>query len=446
VVDANHTRVTLQPSAINPGQAPTYTHVVGFDGNMNVTSDTDGTATTPIFAATYADPNTPYRPSTVVDGNGLAANNGVTGVWKLYWDPYDNLLTGTTPRGVTTTYTYSYATYSTGLLTKVQEGTKSPITLSYTTRGELQSVSAPRPGTVGGSQTVTSSFTYSTLGNLLTMTTPGNPSTVVNGVDQGITISYNYTSDGGYGQAEALGQPIRILRSEPNATPVSLRYDAQGNLLTTTAWAQSLSFGFPIQASYGYNLANQLDSATLPPPNTGALPGSTVLIDYAFVGGPTVNVSQVDSNGNTLNQISYSYDSENRPVQVSGSTETLLFSYDAANRITNLTDGRGHATYYTYTTAGYLSQIFYPGETNTTAGHPDTVSFLSYDADGNLLQRLDGRGILTQFSYNDPESLLTGLSYPAAFAATNNAGLSRPSKNWFCVTLGDGRPLLEPAR
>lgn len=38
---------------------------------------------------------------------------------------------------------------------------------------------------------------------------------------------------------------------------------------------------------------------------------------------------------------------------------------------------------------------------------------LAYDNDGNLLQRIDGNGVITNYVYTDPESQLTDIQYPA---------------------------------
>jgi RHS repeat-associated protein len=43
----------------------------------------------------------------------------------------------------------------------------------------------------------------------------------------------------------------------------------------------------------------------------------------------------------------------------------------------------------------------------------EVTQFTSYDNDGNLLQRVDGNGVTTNYIYNDSESLLTDIQYPA---------------------------------
>lgn len=52
-----------------------------------------------------------------------------------------------------------------------------------------------------------------------------------------------------------------------------------------------------------------------------------------------------------------------------------------------------------------MSQIQYP--------NGDTVQVTSYDQNGNLLSRTDGRGVVTNFVYNDVESKLTDVQYPS---------------------------------
>ena len=44
----------------------------------------------------------------------------------------------------------------------------------------------------------------------------------------------------------------------------------------------------------------------------------------------------------------------------------------------------------------------------------ETTQFPSYDNDGNLLQRIDGNEVITNYLYTDPESLLTDIQYPAS--------------------------------
>lgn len=71
----------------------------------------------------------------------------------------------------------------------------------------------------------------------------------------------------------------------------------------------------------------------------------------------------------------------------------------------SLADGNGHPLQYAYNQAGYLASVTYPGG--------ESLQFTAYDADGNLLQRTDGRGLVTNYSHTDPESFLTDIQYPS---------------------------------
>jgi len=52
----------------------------------------------------------------------------------------------------------------------------------------------------------------------------------------------------------------------------------------------------------------------------------------------------------------------------------------------------------------------------------ETVQFPSYDPAGNLLQRIDGNNTTTNYLYNDAESLLTDIQYPATPALNVHFG------------------------
>jgi YD repeat-containing protein len=51
----------------------------------------------------------------------------------------------------------------------------------------------------------------------------------------------------------------------------------------------------------------------------------------------------------------------------------------------------------------------------------DSMRYASYDAVGDVVTRIDGRGVITTYSYGDPENKLTGVTY-------NVSGTSVPSQ------------------
>jgi YD repeat-containing protein len=122
-------------------------------------------------------------------------------------------------------------------------------------------------------------------------------------------------------------------------------------------------------------------------------------------------VNVYDETGALSRQINYGYGKEGELLSASGSAEPATYTYDGAYRLSTLADGNGNATHWAYNTAGWPASITFP------AG--DSVQFPSYDPMGNPLKRLDGRGIETDYTYNDPESKLTNIVYVNSTAYPN---------------------------
>ncbi len=163
-----------------------------FDSLGRETGTTDAAAKSTVIA--YTDTANPYQATSVSD----QMNRTTT----MTYDAYGNMLTQTSPRSITTTYTYDYSAYALGRLVQVQEGSKPPVSMTYFEPSGLpQSVTAPNPNGVG---TVTSSITYDGLGNVLTTTTPGNDAA------SSKTTTLNYTTDGAFIQVANAGQPLTV--------------------------------------------------------------------------------------------------------------------------------------------------------------------------------------------------------------------------------------------
>ena len=349
---------------------------------------------------------------------------------KYTWDSYGNLLSETSPRNTTTTYTYSYTNFALGELTQVQEGSKSPTTYAYfEPSGLIQSVTAPKPGTVGlsgPSNQVVASYTYDTtsqgshgLGNLLTVIAPGNNAAPT------ITTTLNYTTDGAYSQAAAMGQPVTVTDNLGKVT--HLRYDAQGNTL-------GVKDALGNETDMTYDIRNAGLQTILPftnqsgPGHAGsqatylyAEPSSFATTQWPAVTlqyGPVATNTSYDESANAIRQVVNTYGVEGELLHVSGSTEPVTYAYDALYRLSTLKDAANHTTSYFYNAAGYLYQTVYPGAQATppavplAAGSPDTTTYPTYDADGNLLSRTDGNNKTTTYIYSDPESKLTDIMYP----------------------------------
>ncbi len=393
--DGTHTQVTVTDAAGTVVAQQTY----GFNSSMSAGTRTDNAGTVTSSPA-YSDPNSWYQPSSVTDGNGKTT--------QYTHDQFGNMTSQTSPRGTKTVHTYDYSRFALGELVSEQEGSKTATTYAYIEpSGLVQTVNTPQPGTTGTGATVTISYTYDGLGNLLTETTPGNNAVA------SITTTYNYTTDGSYSQPTAIGQPLTVTDNLGKIT--HMRWDTQGNMFAATD-----ALGNETDTSF--NLVNQPIQTTFPATGQQGTGRASTLNAYLYPGGPLLSVTSYDESGAAIRQVNYASGQEGEARGVSGSDEPVTYTYDALYRLSSLTDGGGHTTRYFYNAAGYLYQTAYPGTGTTSAplsaGSRDTVTFPAYDGDGHATRRIDGNGVETDYTHNaDPESLLTQVHYvyPAGY-------------------------------
>jgi len=371
---------------------------------MSKQSETDG-SNTPTYQVLSWDPTYAYRPAQTQDGNG--------NVSSYTWDTYGNMVTMTPPHNsyrtpAGTTYTYDHTTFVQGELKAMQEGNKtSTLYTYYEPSGLVNTIQTPVAGYTGNAKLSTTTYTYDGLGNVLTVNAPGNGATVVNGVDQGMTTTYNYMTDGSYSKtAAAIGEPLTVVDNLSHVT--HYRYDSQGNLA-------SVADAFNFETDYYYNIANQLLQTSFAGTGQQGSGHATAVNAYPYPGGPLASVTEGDESGTTIRQVYYAYGAEGETKAVTGSTEPVSYTYDALYRLSSLADGNSDDTRYFYNPSGYLYQMTYPlagaGGGTIAAGSRDTVTFTNYDYNGNVQTRVDGNGVVTSYAYNDPESLLTGISY-----------------------------------
>jgi len=313
----------------------------------------------------------------------------IAGLTPKVFVPFGNVLTVTNARSVTTTYTWDYTNFSAGRLISIQEGSKPATTFTYyEPSGLIHTITRPEPN--NGSGTTTTSFTYDSLGNVLTVVSPGNDSTGT------ITTTYNYTTDGVYSQSAKVSQPLTVTDNMGHVT--HFRYDSQGR-------RNSVADALGNETDFSYNLIGQSDTTTYPATGQTGTGHSHTTKAYLYVGGPLTTVTSVDESNIQVRQVSYAYGPEGQSLSVLGSAEPVTNAYDALYRIKTLKDGNNNTTSYAYNTIGRLSSVTMPGG--------EITQFTSYDNNGNLLQRIDGNNVTTNYLYNDPESLLTDIQYPA---------------------------------
>ena len=330
----------------------------------------------------YNDTSNPLRPTDFTDRNGEATS--------VTYDSFGNVLTITTRRGLTTTYTWSYSNFALGRLTSIQQGTKPATTFTYyEPSGLLNTVTRPEPN--NGAGTITSTFTYDSLGNVLTVVSPGNNATST------ITTTLNYTTDGGYSQSAKIGQPLTVTDNLSHVT--HMRYDSQGRPISATDADGN-------ETDFTYNLAGQVVDTTRPATGQTGSGHSKSTNAYLYAGGPITSTTFYNESNTQVRQVTMTYGLEGEQLTVGGSTEAVTKTYDALYRPKTVKDGNNNTTTYTYNSIGRPATITLPGS--------EVTQFTSYDDAGNLLQRIDGNNVTTNYVYDDPEGFLTDIEYPAS--------------------------------
>ena len=373
--NTNTTQVQVKDSANNV--ALSWTQKFSTGGLNTGFTDATNHSTTMV----YNDAANPLRATSKTDRNGH--------VTTYTYDQFGNLRTITNPRNVTTTYTWNYTNFAPGRLASVQEGTKPATTIVYyEPSGLVQSITCPAPN---GSGTTTTNYTYDSLGNLLTAVGPGNNAAAT------ITTTFSYTTDGDFSQTAKVGQPITVTHNLGHVT--HLRYDAQGRV-------NSVTDALGNETDFTYNLIGQPDTTTVAATGQTGSGRSHSTNAYLYVGGPLTTTTFYDESNVQVRQVTRAYGLEGESLSVAGSTEPVTNTYDALYRLKTLKDGNNNTTTYVYNNIGLLSSITMPGS--------EVTQFPSYDNDGNLLQRIDGNSVVTNYLYADAESQLTDIQYPAS--------------------------------
>lgn len=306
----------------------------------------------------------------------------------ITYDSHGNTETVTNPRGITTTYTWDYTNFPLGRLMQVDVAGKPSTTFEYyEPSGLLKKVSGTLPN--GGTGSV--DYTYDSLGNVLTVTCPGN------GTVSSITTTFNYTTDGAYSQSASVGQPLTVTDNLGHTT--HLRYDGQGR--TIAAWD-----ALGNRTDINYDIYGQATSVLLPATGQHGIGRTTLTSEYLYTGGPMTRSRVYNEAGTQVRETNYAYNEEGANYRIWGDTIDTTYTFDCVGRIKSVQDGNGQITQYTYNIyTGNLDQITYPGT--------DTVSFPQYNSMGQPLQQVDGRGVVTNFTYDNRDGALTDVQYPA---------------------------------
>ena len=205
------------------------------------------------------------------------------------------------------------------------------------------------------------------------------------------------------------GQRLIEVRSGDGTTggdALVFTYDASGRLASLSTRENGVLRG---QVGYEYDSAGRLaavlvdltpddgvgDRNTWDAATAANNDGYLFRTNYTYVDATSLRIAQVRHSDGTV--VSYTYDASGRIRTVThgdvntndadGAGQTLTFSYDTANRSTDVGDSTGRTWTYIYDAAGQLAQIKAPA----IAGQRDVTTY-SYDAAGNITRIRTERG------------------------------------------------------
>jgi RHS repeat-associated protein len=300
-------------------------------------------------AATYAVDLNGNR-TAVTDANGNTTNNT--------FDSMGNLLTRSiVVSGSTLTWTYTYNALNEVLTATDPLGHTT--TNTYDSAGNLLTTTTPSPGgTTAGSVTT---FTYDTKGQLLTAKDPLNNTT---------TMAYT-----------AAGLISTITDAQSKVTTYT--YDARANRLTVKDALNNTT-------TYTYDAMNRLTQITYP---------DTTTTQFAYdTRGRRTSVT--DGNSKTT---TYAYDDADRLTSVTdAASNATSYAYDTENNLTGITDANSHATSFTYNANRWLTRTTFPSTLTEN---------YTYDLNGNLKTKTDRKSQTITYTY-DQLNRLTQKTYP----------------------------------
>lgn len=365
-----------------------------YDSSNNVTSERDPLANTTSYAydslhrltsvtAPVASATTTYGYDSV--GNLVERKDPRGGVTKYGYNPRGDLTSVIDPLDRKQTFGYD----AEGNVTEIikARGYASGDLPAYTIK-QAYDLRGLRTSLTTASTAANATFGYDADGLLKTYTDVTGTTTLTRdtaGQLTGVTqpqgnYGYTYTS---YGEV--------LTSTQPGNVTSSYGYDTDGRATTLTSDGQTTSFG--------YDADSHLTSVVYP-----ASSGCTQTRSYDRNGDIAAVINQKSGVATPLSRYDYTRDANHNPTVVKRTRGTTVyneaFDYDAANRITknclNTTTCTGAAAYvgYSYDAAGNRLTEDRAGLTN-----PGTTAY-TYDAANQIINRTDPGGAVSTMSYN----------------------------------------------
>jgi YD repeat-containing protein len=379
------TRITVK----DPGGATALQWVEKFDEAGRTTGFTDANGQSGTIA--YGDPNNPLL--------GTSFKNRLGQTTNASYDPFGNILSVSSPRGIVSRAIYDFAANPFGLLSQIRvttvDGTPRTITLGrneYNTLGQLAATYALKPGATDGTLVKTDEFTYTPLGNVATHGSLTSTGTM------GQTV-FGYTTDGAFSQPEALGQALTV--TDPLGRITHCRYDATGRATQITSPRGNT-------VSYAYTPAGQVAEIVFPKVGATAVTNAKTRFTYASAKGDCIKIEDLDESGAVVRTGVPTRNAESAPLGATGaagSPSSGKVALDGINRLAASTDSNGNNASQAYDAVGNVTQ--------STIATGDTRS-TNYDADSKVTDATNASGQKLQFSYAADDGRLTKVEYPEA--------------------------------
>ncbi len=369
---------------------------------------------------------------------------GSSGTLLVVADRYGNLVlyTRNTSGAITriegTGGRYAAFTYTGDLLTKVADNAGRQVTYAYSTAGDLHTVtdvtgavttytsdSSHRVTAVASAEHPTEPFVSHTYDaeNRVDVQHDGYGNTGTLSYVEGATT---ITNNRGYTQVHQFDSEYRLTAETDGAGDVSTRtYNAAGLLATVTdANDHTSSFtydgnGNTTSATDG---AGHATEAAYDPANNNLLwseDAEDVRTTYAYDATGTY----LERVTNPVYEILYGHYTNGLVSDVTLAGATTHFGYDAAGRLTSVTDSLGATSTVAYDTAGNVTgttdamgrsaSFTYDaaGRVLTATDPADEIVSFAYDLNGNRTSATDQLGKVTLFSY-DVLDKLSGVTDP----------------------------------
>ena len=299
-------------------------------------------------------------------GNRLSSTDALNNATSFTYGAYDRDVRSRsiTVNGVPITWSFRY--YD-GLVLVDTDPLGNVTTYTSDSNDNMLTMTTPAPG--GRTPASTTSFSYDTKGQLLTITDPLNHVT---------TFTYS-----------AAGLVETVTDAQNKVT--HYEYDVRGN---RTAIVDAMM----LRTEFHYDLRNRLTSVT-----SLTTPPVTTSYTYDSRGRRT---SVTDANGKTT---TYTYDDADRLIAVTDAQTPAgitHYEYDSEDNLINVTDALNRVTHYDYDAQGRLSKTTFPSTTVPS----NLIETYIYDAIGNLLSKTDRKHQTITYTY-DPLQRLTSKRY-----------------------------------